>query len=227
MNFIAVKGPELFSKWVGESERAVRDLFRRARQSAPCVIFFDEVDALGVDRESGDAGGVGARVLSQMLNEMDGIGPAKQLVVIGATNRPDLLDAALMRPGRFDRLLLVPLPDEVARKEMVANSLKKLPLDDSWLQADELGLCEEQKKIHQVRNGADWVSSQSKNYSGAELISVCKEAAMDAMRSAVLSGTGHVSISKTHFETALKRVQPRIKQSLIDFYNNFEQTHSK
>ncbi|KEP64007.1 UNVERIFIED_CONTAM: ATPase, AAA family protein [Hammondia hammondi] len=128
MNFISVKGPELFSKWVGESERAVREVFRKARQNAPCVIFFDEVDAMGGDRETGDAGGVDGRVLSQLLNEMDGIGPVREVIVIAATNRPDLLDAALLRPGRLDRLVYVPLPDWEARREIVVKMLKNMPV---------------------------------------------------------------------------------------------------
>ncbi|KFG34909.1 ATPase, AAA family protein [Toxoplasma gondii p89] len=128
MNFISVKGPELFSKWVGESERAVREVFRKARQNAPCVIFFDEVDAMGGDRETGDAGGVDSRVLSQLLNEMDGIGPVREVIVIAATNRPDLLDAALLRPGRLDRLVYVPLPDWEARREIVVKMLKNMPV---------------------------------------------------------------------------------------------------
>ncbi|PHJ24803.1 aaa family protein [Cystoisospora suis] len=138
MNFISVKGPELFSKWVGESERAVRDIFRKARQNAPCVIFFDEVDAMGGDRETGEAGGVDSRVLSQMLNEMDGIGPVREVVIIAATNRPDLLDAALLRPGRFDRLVYVPLPDWEARRDIALKMLRSIPLrlSDAFLQRE-------------------------------------------------------------------------------------------
>ncbi|XP_026191879.1 uncharacterized protein LOC34621764 [Cyclospora cayetanensis] len=135
MNFVSVKGPELFSKWVGESEKAVRDLFRRARQNAPCIIFFDEIDALGVDREKGDASGVETRVLSQLLTEMDGIGPHASIVVLAATNRPDLLDAALMRPGRLDRLVYVQLPDEDARLQIALNVLRHVPVHPTCLAA--------------------------------------------------------------------------------------------
>jgi AAA family ATPase len=118
-----VKGPELFSKWVGESERAVATLFRRARAAAPSIIFFDEIDALAArraDAGAGGGGGVGARVLSQLLHEMDGVSPLANVLVVAATNRPDLVDAALLRPGRFDTLLHVTLPDEPGRAQVLA-----------------------------------------------------------------------------------------------------------
>ncbi|KAL7067365.1 ATPase, AAA family protein [Cryptosporidium serpentis] len=127
MNFISVKGPELFSKWVGESEKAIREVFRKARQNSPCVIFFDEIDALGTSREnSNSSDSVSSRVLSQMLNEMDGITTHKQIIIIGATNRPDLLDSALLRPGRLDRLIYVGLPDEMARIKILDIYLKHI-----------------------------------------------------------------------------------------------------
>ena len=119
MNFLAVKGPELLSKWLGESERALAALFRRARLAAPAVIFFDEIDAIASKRgESG--GGGGDRLLSQLLTELDGVsgGSGGRVVVVGATNRPDVLDAALTRPGRMDRMIYVGLPDEQGRKSI-------------------------------------------------------------------------------------------------------------
>merc|ERR1719191_1765280 len=118
MNFVSIKGPELFSKYVGDSERAVREVFRKARTAAPCVVFFDEIDAVGSKRDDEGSGGVAARVLAQLLAEMDGVGAvgAKHVVVLAATNRPHVLDPALMRPGRFDRLVHVPLPDGPARR---------------------------------------------------------------------------------------------------------------
>src|ERR671939_1126509 len=129
-NFISVKGPELISKWVGESEKGVREIFRKARQAAPCIIFFDELDAVAPrrGRSEGDAH-VTERVISQMLTEMDGLEDLKGVVVIGATNRPDILDEALLRPGRFDRILEVPKPDKGARKQIYQVHTKKKPLD--------------------------------------------------------------------------------------------------
>src|ERR671939_667025 len=129
-NFISVKGPELISKWVGESEKGIREIFRKARQASPCVIFFDELDAVAPrrGRSEGDAH-VTERVISQMLTEMDGLEDLKGVVVIGATNRPDILDEALLRPGRFDRILEVPKPDKGARKQIYQVHTKKKPLD--------------------------------------------------------------------------------------------------
>ena len=129
-NFISIKGPELLSKWVGESEKGIREIFRKARQAAPCVIFFDEIDAIA-PRRSGTNGGdshVTERLVSQMLTEMDGLEDLKGVVIIGATNRPDIIDEALLRPGRFDRLLEIPIPGKDARKQILQIHLKKKPL---------------------------------------------------------------------------------------------------
>ena len=129
-NFISIKGPELLSKWVGESEKGIREIFRKARQAAPCVIFFDEIDAIA-PRRSGTNGGdshVTERLVSQMLTEIDGLEDLKGVVIIGATNRPDIIDEALLRPGRFDRLLEIPIPDKDARKQILQIHLKKKPL---------------------------------------------------------------------------------------------------
>ncbi|CAD7934791.1 unnamed protein product [Amoebophrya sp. A120] len=129
MNFISIKGPELFNKYVGESERQVRDIFRKARQAQPCVIFFDEIDSMAGSRGNGGGGSgndVNARVLSQLLNEMDGVGLKQELIIMAATNRPEALDSAIMRPGRFDRLLYVSLPDLAARKDILRNCLLKV-----------------------------------------------------------------------------------------------------
>jgi transitional endoplasmic reticulum ATPase len=129
-NFISIKGPELLSKWVGESEKGIREIFRKARQAAPCVIFFDEIDAIA-PRRSGTNGGdshVTERLVSQMLTEIDGLEDLKGVVIIGATNRPDIIDEALLRPGRFDRLLEISIPDKDARKQIMQIHLKKKPL---------------------------------------------------------------------------------------------------
>jgi SpoVK/Ycf46/Vps4 family AAA+-type ATPase len=126
MNFLAVKGPELLSKWLGESERALATLFRRARMASPCTIFFDEVDAIAAKRGSGQSGAGGERLLSQLLTELDGVGNRKEghVIVVAATNRPDLLDHALTRPGRIDRKIYVGLPDKNSREQIFRIGLK-------------------------------------------------------------------------------------------------------
>lgn len=121
-------GPELFSKWVGESERAVREVFRKARQVAPSIIFFDEIDALGGERSSGSSTSVQERVLAQLLTELDGVTPLGDVTVLAATNRPDRIDKALLRPGRLDRIVYVPLPDEETRREIFKIKLCKMPV---------------------------------------------------------------------------------------------------
>merc|ERR1711906_13918 len=129
-NFISIKGPELLTMWFGESEANVREIFDKARQSAPCVLFFDELDSIARARGSsgGDAGGAGDRVMNQMLTEMDGVGSKKNVFIIGATNRPDIIDPALMRPGRLDQLVYIPLPDQASRVDILKSCLRKSPL---------------------------------------------------------------------------------------------------
>lgn len=126
-------GPELFSKWVGESERAVREVFRKARQVAPSIIFFDEIDALGGERSSGGSStNVQERVLAQLLTELDGVTPLGDVTVLAATNRPDRIDRALLRPGRLDRIVYVPLPDQKTREDIFKLKLSKMPVS-AWL----------------------------------------------------------------------------------------------
>ena len=130
-NFVSVKGPELLTMWFGESEANVREIFDKARGAAPCVLFFDELDSVGIARGSGaggDAGGAGDRVLNQLLTEMDGAGAKKNLFFIGATNRPDILDEALIRPGRLDQLIYIPLPDKASRMQIFKAVLRKSPV---------------------------------------------------------------------------------------------------
>lgn len=167
-NFIAVKGPELLNKYVGESERAVRLVFQRARSSSPCVIFFDELDAL-VPRRSAEGTGSSERVVNQMLTEMDGVQSRSQVYVIAATNRPDIVDPAMLRPGRLDRLLYVPFPSAVGRLEILQTHMRKLPL------AADVDL-------QRVAEDAD-------GFSGADLASLAREAAMLAIRDAAAAAT--------------------------------------
>merc|ERR1711931_455520 len=131
-NFISIKGPELLTMWFGESEANVRDVFDKARQAAPCVLFFDELDSIAKSRGSGanggDAGGASDRVINQLLTEMDGMGSKKNVFIIGATNRPDILDGAIMRPGRLDQLIYIPLPDVESRHSIFKANLRKSPV---------------------------------------------------------------------------------------------------
>ncbi|KAF0975768.1 hypothetical protein FDP41_005095 [Naegleria fowleri] len=197
LNFLAVRGPELFSKWVGESERAVQQIFAKARQAAPSIIFFDEIDGLGVERGSG-GNSVGDRVLSQLLQELDGIDPLQGVTVIAATNRPDLLDKALLRPGRIDRMLYVAPPDASARKEIMNIQLKRMSHNITPEQIEQIVNCTE-------------------NYSGAEMTALCREAAYLALQENI-----HAEyVEFKHFEAARKTILPRITQEMLDFYKEF------
>ncbi|KAI8811343.1 P-loop containing nucleoside triphosphate hydrolase protein [Cladochytrium replicatum] len=200
LNFIAVKGPELFSKWVGESEKAVREVFRKARAASPSIIFFDEIDALGVRRglEGGGSGtSVSDRVLSQLLSEMDGIEPLVNVTVVAATNRPDILDSALLRPGRFDRMVYVGPPDPKSRREIFRIRLEKMSAD--------------------VDVDVESLVTQTEGFSGAEVVSVCQEAALCALE----ENWDAEKVQRRHFEAALRLVVPRITQDMLDFFNRF------
>jgi len=195
-NCISVKGPEFLSKWVGESEKAVRETFRKARQAAPCVVFLDEVDSIAPVRGGLHDSNVTERVVSQLLTEMDGLEPLHNVTVITASNRPDMIDPALLRPGRFDRLILVPLPDLEARKEILRIHIKGKPLADD-VERDELA-----KKME--------------NYTGADIAAVCNEAVMLAIRDIILEGKelsdkelAEKKVSMKYFERAMKHVEPR------------------
>ena len=203
-NFIAVKGPELLSKWVGESERGIREVFRKARTAAPAVIFFDEIDALVPRRGLGYAdSGVTERVVSQLLTEMDGIAVLEDVVVIGATNRPDILDPAVLRPGRFDRLIYVPPPDEKARLEIFKIHTRRMPL------AEDVDL----ERLAKITQG----------YSGADIEAVCREAAMNAMRRDI----NVEKVTWADFEAALKKVGPSITPEIEKWYRDFAQRFRK
>ena len=166
-NFLSVKGPELLTMWFGESEANVREIFDKARNAAPCVLFFDELDSIGMarGRSSGDAGGAGDRVMNQMLAEMDGVGGKKNLFFVGATNRPDILDEALLRPGRLDQLIYIPLPDKKSRMAIFKASLRKSPIA---------------KNIN-----FDFLAGLTEGFSGADINEVCQIAAKAAVREAI------------------------------------------
>merc|ERR1711977_583581 len=167
-NFISVKGPELLTMWFGESEANVREVFSKARQSSPCIIFFDELDSIAVERGAsvGDAGGASDRVLNQILTEMDGVGSKKQVFIVGATNRPDILDPAITRPGRLDQLIYIPLPDQPARIGIINATLRKTPVSPLV----------DRNLLAEKTNG----------FSGADLTEICNRSAKIAVREAII-----------------------------------------
>ena len=201
-NFISVKGPELFSKWVGESERKVRELFRRAKQVAPSIIFFDEIDAMVPRRGMGYGEQVTEKIVSQMLTELSGLEELHDVVVIAATNRPDMLDPAMLRPGRFDRQILVPAPDEKARLKILEIKTKNMPIKGVDL-----------KKI----------AKQTEGYSGADLDSLCREAAMIALR----KNKKAKEITEKDFRNSLKESKPSLNEKIIEFYELFNERTKK
>ena len=192
-NFIAVNGPEILSKWVGESEKAIREIFRRARMVAPVIIFFDEIDAIAPVRGH-DVSGVTDRIVNQLLTEMDGIKPLRGVVVIAATNRPDLVDPALLRPGRFDRVIYVPPPDKKARLEILKIHTRKIPL------AEDVDL----NKLAEMTEG----------YSGADLEALVREAVLIALRERLEVRP----VSMEYFMKALKVVKPSLTSDVDKRY---------
>ncbi|MEM2226002.1 MAG: CDC48 family AAA ATPase [Candidatus Bathyarchaeia archaeon] len=203
-NFISIKGPELLSKWVGESERAVREIFRKAKQAAPCIIFMDEIDSIAPVRGGGYGDShVTERVISQLLTELDGLEELRDVVVIAATNRPDIIDPALLRPGRFDKLLYVPLPDRDARREIFKIHLGKKPV------AEDVDI----EKLVNATEG----------YTGADIAAICNNAMMIAIKEYVAKCKDEEEIKKridelkirpAHLEEAMKKVKPISKKEL-------------
>jgi transitional endoplasmic reticulum ATPase len=207
-NFISIKGPELLSKWVGESEKGVREIFRKARQAAPCIIFFDELDAIAPTRGDHGDSHVTERVISQFLTEMDGLEILTNVVVIGATNRPDIIDPALLRPGRFDRILYVPPPDRESRVQIIKIHTKKKPL------AEDVNIEE--------------LADKTDGYTGADIASLSSAAVMLALREHITKypdskeaekQTKDLKINMKHFEDAMKKIRPLSKQE-VDMYKN-------
>ncbi len=200
-NFISVKGPEFLSKWVGESEKAVRETFRKAKQSAPCIVFFDEIDSIAPARGNGGDSHVTERMVSQMLSEIDGLEELHNVTVIAATNRPDIIDPALLRPGRIDRLVFVTPPDEKARYEIFSIHLANKPIDSDV----DLNI----------------LAKDTEDFTGADIASVCNEATMLAIREYVNSGkpTGEGAITELklgyhHFRDAMTKVKPYSKKEM-------------
>ncbi|NHJ33620.1 MAG: CDC48 family AAA ATPase, partial [Asgard group archaeon] len=195
VNFISIKGPEVMSKWVGESEKAVREIFRKAKMAAPTIIFFDEIDALAPKRGSGFGdSGTTERVISQLLTEIDGLEMIKQIVIIAATNRPDIVDSALLRPGRFDRFVLIPPPDQKARLKILQIFTKEMPL------GDDVDLKQIVKDIE--------------GFSGADIESLCREAAMLSLREDMNASI----VLLKHFNAAKKKVYASITADMMKYY---------
>jgi transitional endoplasmic reticulum ATPase len=200
-NFISVKGPELLNKYVGESERAVRDIFERARQNAPAVIFFDEIDAISAERGDEDSGAP-ERVVSQLLTEIDGVERIEGVTVVGATNRPDRIDPALLRPGRFERIVAVPVPDESARRAVFRVHTRSMPL------APDVDL--------------DALAARTEGYTGSDVEAVVREAGMLAVEDALGGGTDpeavDVAVTMAHLERALADTQPSTTPDQREYY---------
>jgi len=223
-NFVSIKGPELLTMWFGESENNVREVFDKARQASPCVLFFDELDSIARARggSGGDAGGAGDRVINQILTEIDGVGVKKNVFVIGATNRPDILDPAIMRPGRLDQLVYIPLPDRKSRIQIFKATLRKSPL------AKEVDL----EVLAKATNG----------FSGADLTEICQRACKFAIRESIYRDIESKKnkenelivnkedivdpvpeITKTHFLEAMKYARRSVSDSDIRKYEMFAQ----
>ena len=203
-NFIAVKGPEIFSKWVGESEKAIREVFRKARTAAPAIIFFDELDSIIPRRGAGYSdSGATERVISQLLTEMDGIESLQNVVVIAATNRPDILDPAVMRPGRFDRLIDVPAPDSKALMQIFKIHTRDMPL------SKDVDLQE--------------IAEKAREYSGADVEALCREAAMNALRDSVDAK----EVTRRDFDKAIETIKPSINEKMEQYYAQFSERSRK
>jgi len=196
VNFISVKGPEIMSKWVGESEKAIRQIFKKAKQVAPSIVFLDEIDAIAPRRGSMSDSNVTERVVNQLLTSMDGFEPLDRVTIMAATNRPDIIDPALLRPGRFDRLALVPLPDPAARLSILRINTRSMPLDGVDLDA---------------------LVARTEGFVGADLEALCREAALVALREDRSAGR----VNMRHFEAALKVVRPSCSKEVMKWYDSF------
>jgi transitional endoplasmic reticulum ATPase len=197
-NFISIKGPELLSKYVGESEKAVREIFRKAKMSAPCIIFMDEIDSIASTRGNDNPDSmVSERVVDTLLTELDGMQELKNVIVIGATNRPDILDPALLRPGRFDKIIEIPMPDEQTRYEIFKVHTKRMPLAKN-VKLEEL-------------------AAMTEGYTGAEIENVVREAGMFAIRAS------KTEVSKQDFDNAINEVKPSIPKELADRIKRFKE----
>jgi len=215
-NFISIKGPELLSRYVGESERAVRETFRKAKQAAPTIIFFDEIDSMAAERGSSVDAHATERVISQILTEIDGVEELKDVVIVAATNRPDIVDPALLRPGRFDRLIYVRPPDKQSREKIFNIHLTDKPLED------DVNISE--------------LADITEGYVGADIESISREAAMLALREVITPGLSQkeamkkaagLKITAQHFLKAKKRVKPTTSRSAMSFYEQAAESFAR
>lgn len=193
-NFISIKGPEVLSKWVGESEKAVREIFKKARQVAPCIIFLDEIDALAPRRSSTTENHVSERIVNQLLTSMDGIEDTEGVIVLGATNRPDILDHALLRSGRFDRMIFVGPPDEDERHAIFRVHTVDMPLD----------------KDIDLKN----LAARTEGFTGADIEGICREAGIIALRKDIKAK----KVNLSHFEQAMKDARPSVDERTVEAY---------
>ncbi|MFP3307536.1 MAG: AAA family ATPase, partial [Thermocladium sp.] len=204
-NFISVRGPEVLSKWFGESEKAIREIFKKARMAAPAVVFFDEIDSIAPARGLRVDSGATDRIVNQILAEMDGIVPLKNVVVIGATNRPDMMDPALLRPGRFDRIIYIPPPDKEARLAILKVHTRKIKM------SNDVDLAK--------------IAEKTEYYTGADIAALVKEAAMLALREAINNKEPHArEVTMRHFEEAMTRVQPSLTSEIVRHYEDMAKT---
>jgi transitional endoplasmic reticulum ATPase len=222
-NFISIKGPELLTMWFGESEANVREIFNKARAAAPCVLFFDELDAIAKARGSslGDAGGAADRVINQILTEMDGMTAKKNVFIIGATNRPDIIDPAILRPGRLDQLIYIPLPDLPSRIAILKAALRNSPI------AKDVDL--------------EYIGKKTPGFSGADLTEICQRSCKLAIRESIEKDIQFrkehpdsmdtdeapdlvPEITKAHFEDAMKYARRSVSDNDIRKYEMFAQT---
>ena len=197
-NFISIKGPEILSKFVGESEKTMRELFRKARMAAPCIVFIDEIDSIAHSRGSGHMdSGVSERVVDTLLTEMDGLSDLKNVVVLAATNRPEDIDSALLRPGRFDKIIDIPMPDATARLEIFKVHTKRMPLD---------------KDVSAVE-----IANLTENYTGAEIENIVREAGMNAIR------TKRAIVKRDDFVKAMQEIRPAIPKEVTERIRRFKE----
>lgn len=198
LNFLAIKGPEIFNKYVGESERKIREIFRKARLSAPSIIFIDEIDALATSRDSSNVNNVSQQVLNTLLNEIDGVEELKGVIIIGATNRPDTIDPALLRPGRLDRHVYVSPPDEEARLQIFEKNTEKFELQDK----DQL--------LHKLVVMSD-------GFSGSECVLLCQEAGLNA----IMSDKNCKTVTEQNFQAVIGDISKNITPEMLEYFKSF------
>lgn len=223
--FISIKGPEIFSKYVGESEKAVRDLFSKARQVAPSIIFFDEIDAIAVNRSSDtkQANSVNDKVVSTLLNELDGIEKLSNVFVVATTNRPDIIDQSLLRTGRLDSIIYVPLPDLRTRKEIFKIKIGKVPYKCNQELSEKMNslTINSDEEKNAFDNELTQLAKATDGYSGAEIITICHEAFVLALRHSLSSSQELVHLTFNDYLDAIKVSKPRTSKEMVQFHEEF------